>query len=178
MTRSVKRKSDRIIKASKPLECPDCDGVLRLRNRRGRFFYVCTNAPRCECVHAAHSDGRPTGIPGDRETRLARQYAHDLFNQLWKGESPPMSRSEAYEWLAAAMELPAKLAHIGRFDASACRKAVKLVRDYLAVAVAACVVLMVGCRSQPYVAAHAEYRAKPTTPEAGEMFAGVTIELR
>lgn len=178
MSRSPKRENERIIKSARPLDCPECDGELRLRNKRGRLFYVCTNAPKCQCVHAAHHDGRPTGTPGDRDTRLARQFAHDLFNQLWKGESPPMTRSEAYQWLADALQLPPKFAHIGRLDRPSCLKVVRLVREYLTAAVAACVLLLVGCRSQPQVSAHAEYRAKPIAPGAVEIVAGITIESR
>lgn len=174
----TKKHNERTAKNARPLECPDCDGELRLRLIRGRWFYACTNAPKCECVHAAHKDGRPTGIPGDRDTRLARQFAHDLFNQLWKGESPPMTRTEAYQWLAESMELPPKHAHIGRFDRVACLKVVRIVRQYLSAVAAACVLLFVGCRSQPQVSASVEYRAKPIAPEAGEIAAGFTFELR
>src|SRR4051812_16877242 len=59
-------------------KCPECGAVMNLRSspkykyRDGtdRPFYG--TIPACKCTHGAHPDGRPLGIPCNRETKDVR----------------------------------------------------------------------------------------------------------
>lgn len=107
------------------LACPDCGSEMRLRQSRYGTFYGCIRYPDCKAAHGAHADGRPLGIPANKETKEWRIKAHAAFDQLWK--TGGMKRKAAYRWMRDAMELSADEAHIGRFDIAACRKLITLV---------------------------------------------------
>jgi hypothetical protein len=49
-----------------------------------------------------------------------RAYTHNAFDKLWKDHI--YTRSEAYEWLAETMDLPAKKAHIAVFTEKQCNE--------------------------------------------------------
>lgn len=57
--------------------CP-CGARMRLiwGEKFKRWFYGCSEFPKCKNVHGAHPDGRPLGDPGDEETRRLRQALH------------------------------------------------------------------------------------------------------
>lgn len=59
----------------------------------------------------------------DPDLGLARSRAHDAFDRLWQSEQ--MTRSEAYEWLAAVMLLSKDETHIEQFNLEQCRKVVR-----------------------------------------------------
>ena len=59
-----------------------------------------------------------------------RGYTHNAFDKLWKNNY--MSRTEAYVWLAAEMNLPSAKAHIEFFDREQCYKVLDIVEDYFA----------------------------------------------
>lgn len=118
--------------------CPDCGAAMVLRDSIHGPFYGCKNYPRCKATHGAHkATGLPLGIPADAPTKRARQAAHALFDQLWKGKAlrgrhrshPEMDRREAYAWMAEAMGLTTDEAHIGRFDAAQCERLCELVLE-------------------------------------------------
>jgi hypothetical protein len=50
--------------------------------------------------------------------------AHRVFDRFWKEKGWP--RADAYIWLAHAMNMPEKDAHIGNFNAEQCRKVIRL----------------------------------------------------
>lgn len=59
-----------------------------------------------------------------------RALAHKVFDPLWNsGNRDGIStrRTEAYEWLARAMELSSAEAHISKFDIEQCRRSIELV---------------------------------------------------
>lgn len=58
-----------------------------------------------------------------------REIAHQYFDLLWKRKL--MTRSEAYQWLAQAMNLTAKEGHIKMLSTSQCMTLVELVVEYL-----------------------------------------------
>lgn len=91
---------------------------MALRNSRFGQFYGCTTFPICKGTHGAHPDGRPMGIPADKETRDARVKAHAAFDTLWKTNL--MKRTDAYRWVRKAMDLPADKAHISMFSKAQC----------------------------------------------------------
>jgi ssDNA-binding Zn-finger/Zn-ribbon topoisomerase 1 len=108
----------------KPLDCPECDGLLVLRESRYGPFYGCTRYPSCTAAHGAHkATGEPLGIPANKETKRLRMRAHDLFDEFWKGGR--MSRGRAYQWLQAYMEMTEGQAHIGRFTKEECLKLIQ-----------------------------------------------------
>ena len=111
--------------------CPECGGVMVLRDSRFGLFYGCRAYPRCKATHGAHRDtGLPLGIPADRETKVERQTTHALFDRLWQGDGASMRRHEAYAWMAARMGLEKDEAHIGRFGAGECQRMRALVAEH------------------------------------------------
>lgn len=119
-----------------------------LRRVNGSLFYGCTGYPECVVTHGAKKDGMPVGIPGDARTRAARQRAHESFDRLWLNapelyalpEDPAekvaairkirgVSRSRAYRWLAARLEMAEEECHIGRMDAFTCELVAKVCRS-------------------------------------------------
>ena len=103
------------------VNCGLCSSPMVLRDSvkyPGRRFWGCVRWPECDGAHGAHPDGRPLGIPGDRETCAARMRAHAAFDQLWKGGS--MSRQDAYRWMRRALGLSRKEGHIAMFNIEQC----------------------------------------------------------
>jgi hypothetical protein len=58
---------------------------------------------------------------------VARAAAHAAFDPVWK--SGRMSRSQAYKWLAAQMDLPPEDCHMEKFTVEQCRKVVEICHD-------------------------------------------------
>lgn len=105
--------------------CPRCKVPMRLRlTRRSvhlggplKRVWACTEVG-CDIVCGAHPDGTPMGVPGDHDTRRARQRAHAEFDAWWR--SLGISRSEAYAWLQRIMAKSVDDAHIARFTRLEC----------------------------------------------------------
>lgn len=95
-----------------------------LRHSQYGYFYGCSKYPECKGTHGAYANGTPKGIPGDKETRLARMAAHDAFDALWKTYG--MSRNESYRFLQRTMDMTPEEAHIGRFTKEQCAKLIAL----------------------------------------------------
>ncbi len=114
------------------LICADCGAQLQLRRtRQARMtpFYGCSRYPACQSAHGAHRDGRPKGVPGNKETRKARIRAHTVFDQLWKLDSPlgkaRLTRGQAYAWMRTQLGLTRAAAHIGNFDVAQCERLIQ-----------------------------------------------------
>lgn len=98
--------------------------VLRRHAEFGPFW-GCSRYPACRGIHGAHSDGRPKGIPANKETRQERIRAHEAFDVLWRNGY--LARGAAYKWLQEALGLEREEeCHIGRFDLATCRRVVSL----------------------------------------------------
>lgn len=106
---------------SVPLACPECGRDMRLRHSQFGLFYGCTGYPACRCVHGAHADGTPLGVPADLETRKARMRLHEAFDGLWKW-SGPFTRKEAYAILQDVTGLSVDDCHIAKFDRERCER--------------------------------------------------------
>lgn len=112
--------------------CPDCSKLMELRRSRFKnsWWYACPDWPSCQGCHGAHPDGKPLGKPANQETRNLRRAAHALFDPIYecypKGKQRREARWRAYMWLAYAMGVDIKLAHIGEFDADQCRQLIAL----------------------------------------------------
>lgn len=117
----------RFPEARTDLVCGDCGAPMEIRPSKYGCFYGCTRYPDCRGTHGAHSDGRPKGIPANKETREARIRAHRVFDQIWKGQH--MSRRDAYRWMREVMHLSHNEAHIGRFDSESCEKLIAFVYE-------------------------------------------------
>ena len=114
-----------------PLEtCPTCGPrtpVFLVNNEEiyGReygewpYAYLCEN---CESYVGLHpGTDLPLGKLADRQTRDARKGNKKLFFAMI--DQTGMNRSDAYQVLADAMEIPVGECHWGWFDAEQCRKA-------------------------------------------------------
>lgn len=112
-------------KARTDLVCGDCGAPMALCPSKYGVFYGCTRYPECRGTHGARPDGRPLGIPANKETREARIQAHYVFDQIWKNNY--MRRREAYKWLRLNMKVSHSEAHISRFDQEQCENLIKLV---------------------------------------------------
>jgi hypothetical protein len=99
---------------------------MRLYGGKFGLAYRC-GRDGCGGAHGAHPDGSPLGDPADLRTRRARTEAHDAFDRLWR--YGPLSRSEAYGWMAGVLGVPREEAHIGRLDRGACARLVAAVKD-------------------------------------------------
>jgi ssDNA-binding Zn-finger/Zn-ribbon topoisomerase 1 len=106
--------------------CGECGAEMKLRPSRYGHFYGCTRFPDCRGTHGAHADGRPLGIPADRETREARTHAHQVFDAFWRARG--LERNKAYGWLAARLGMSRAACHIARFNREDCRRLVKVVQ--------------------------------------------------
>lgn len=108
------------------LPCPECEGRLVLLLSKYGFFYGCINYPYCRATHEAHRNGKPMGEPADKTTRYWRVKAHRVFDQLYQGSNPLMTRDEAYAYLERLMKLPEEKAHISNFDVAQCQDLIDL----------------------------------------------------
>jgi hypothetical protein len=66
----------------------------------------------------------------DLELRRARIEAHDVFDQLWRGDNPPMRRSEAYLWLSQLLGLSRDETHMSQFSISQCKTVIAAVEKW------------------------------------------------
>jgi hypothetical protein len=101
---------------------------FKWKNGEGRRFYGCSRFPACRGIHGAHPDGRPLGIPGNAETKLARIAAHAEFNALYIERC--WNRRMAYSWLGQQLGLQkqeiGQKCHIAMFDIATCAKVVEI----------------------------------------------------
>lgn len=116
------------------LTCPECGApmVLRYSRKYERPFYGCSRYERTKCpgTHGAHPNGEPLGIPADCATKAARHELHLFFDQLWRGETRVMSRTQAYRWLERAIDASSRQeAHIGRFTIEECHHVLRILRE-------------------------------------------------
>lgn len=121
--------------------CPYCgsasehvDGTVLYPHRTDlaeKKFWRCRP---CDAFVGCHpGTPEPLGSLVNAALRTARAKTHDLFDQLWgRGaeifDNPPMTRKEAYAWLAAELVLEVDACHIGMFDLETCSKALAAVR--------------------------------------------------
>lgn len=113
-----------------PPGCPDCAGSMVFKPN-GPFgpYYRCLTS-RCPGAVASEPDGKVKGVPAPKATRDARIRAHAAFDPLWRGETAPMSRGEAYRWLARVLGFPARVCHIGHMDEASCARVLDAVQGF------------------------------------------------
>ena len=116
------------------LKCPECgaDMVLRTttkytyQNGSPRKFYGCSRFPACTAAHGAHPDGKPLGVPANKETKEARIAAHAAFDAIWKARG--LARKGGYKLLQQLMEMTPEQAHIGNFTKDQCELLIERIK--------------------------------------------------
>lgn len=91
----------------------------------GKRFWSCSP---CDAYVGSHQGGngtRPLGRLANAELRDWKQQAHTAFDPLWRDGG--MSRTEAYAWMAAALQIAVDRAHIGEFDVRQCQQLIAAV---------------------------------------------------
>ena len=92
-----------------------------------KYFYYCKE---CDAYVGCHPGTKnPMGTVANRRLRKLRNSCHNSFDKIWKDKH--LSRSQAYKWLAAELNIPPKQCHIGMFDEQACLKAIQKCNQYL-----------------------------------------------
>lgn len=87
------------------------------------MIYICSRYPNCDSYVGAHKNGRPLGVPANKEVRKSRMEAHAAFDVLWLRESPIrrfLDRTSAYLYLSYYMGRAKEITHIGMFTSKDC----------------------------------------------------------
>jgi hypothetical protein len=120
-----------------PTHCDNCCSVnIELTTNDkiyGRIYgdwpkiYYCND---CRAAVGCHPGTViPLGRMADRATRQLRTKAHEEFDKLW--QSGLMSRSKAYNWLAAALEIDPSQCHISWLSKDQLKDVATLSADYI-----------------------------------------------
>lgn len=110
------------------ISCPYCDKPARLVRGNAIYptrpdlfhkrFWQC--APCGAYVGCHQNTDKPLGRLANTVLRAAKIAAHASFDPLWK--SGELSRTEAYLWLAAKLNISAANCHIGMMDVEDCKR--------------------------------------------------------
>lgn len=125
-----------------PDHCCHCGSEVALKRHREvyeskmeygdwPFMYVCSN-PECGARVGLHPyTPFPLGSLATEETRNARKRCKAAFENLWRGPRAPMTRTEAYTWLARQLGIKVAECHWALFDVAMCERAKVLCVKYL-----------------------------------------------
>jgi hypothetical protein len=109
------------------LMCPNHNWMLvPLEYEKFGLSYVCGYPDCTVLVWKSTLTNAKRIVPGDHETRQARNKLHRLFDPLWE-EKVFKSRHRAYRWLADSLGLDVADCHIGYFSKELCDKAIQIV---------------------------------------------------
>lgn len=117
------------------IACPECGAEMVLRettkyfypNGDPRKFYGCSRWPECNSTHGAHPDGKPLGVPANKETKEARIAAHAAFDGHW--QELGLQRNEGYRLLRDIMGMSKEEAHIANFDKEQCQQLIDKIKQ-------------------------------------------------
>jgi zinc-finger-containing domain len=120
--------------------CPYCDQEAKLvmgsviyphrPDLRERYFWQCAPCDAYVGTHIGSADHKPFGRLCNANLRKLRQAVHREFDPIWRGGG--VSRSHAYQWLAAMLGISPADCHIGDFDDAMCERALEaLTRLYI-----------------------------------------------
>lgn len=114
-----------------PTDCPYCQSPVKAVENKVIFrkpfgewpyIYLCQNR-ECQAHVGMHPGTNiPLGTLANTATRKARVRAKDLFQGYLMGVCK-MTRSEAYGWLAARLNIPVASCHFAWFDLNTCNMA-------------------------------------------------------
>lgn len=122
-----------------PDACPNCSGPIEIVNNSviygGKAYgewpwALHCKSDVCDSFVGLHPfTGIPLGTLANKLTRAARKTAKALFNPLWENGGP-MTRDEAYAWLAQAMGIAdGEKCHIGWMDYRQCQRATRAILE-------------------------------------------------
>lgn len=103
--------------------------VFNLRSLKYPYFWGCSRFPECRGTHGAHPDGRPLGVPANKETREWRIKAHASFDTLWKCSQITMTRKKAYKLLGE--KLRKGEVHIEESSIAECQEIIRASEELL-----------------------------------------------
>ena len=121
--------------------CPYCSGQAKLVKGSVIYPHLPEHAAKnfwqckpCDAYVGCHMPSHwtqfkqdvPLGRLANSPLRRAKSEAHKAFDPIWR--TGPMSRREAYQWLAVQMGLPYDRTHIGEFDEKQCAKVIHAVK--------------------------------------------------
>lgn len=119
--------------------CPYCGTYAELvpdsevyARSYGSFVWRCAPCKAWVGVHRGSPQHAPLGRLANAELRILKMQAHDAFDRIWRaamtlrGYSKSKARFMTYQWLAAQMEMPMSLCHIGMFGEDQCREAITI----------------------------------------------------
>ena len=98
--------------------CPECTCLMKLDRNQFGLYYKCEMG--CRIYHKAHPDGKPLGVPADKETRQLRQQLHRLFEQWYHANR--LTKKQAYKRLAKLLNMSIRYCHISMFNKQDCLK--------------------------------------------------------
>jgi len=99
------------------------DSTIVYGSSYGNIYYCL----RCGNYVGVHKEtDKPLGLIADEQTRKARIYAHEIFDNLFK--SKLMTRHNSYKILQAIMDMSQDEAHISRFDKEQCGELINRLR--------------------------------------------------
>ena len=109
--------------------CPYCGGKATLTSSTvvygGKDYgpiYLCD--PCWAWVGCHQGTYKPLGRLANAELRTWKQAVHRTFDAIWK--RGPMTRKQAYAWLAKSLGIEEKDCHIGMFDVETCKRVITL----------------------------------------------------
>jgi hypothetical protein len=89
-------------------------------------FWSCKRCDAYVGCHPAQDRGGDASVPlgtlANAELRRKRSEAHAVFDLMWKSAGAPMTRQEAYAWLAEQMDIEAHACYIGSFNVRQCNQ--------------------------------------------------------
>lgn len=141
----MKTMRDALVSAGKlpTIKCPYCGRFAKLVNGLRIYknrpdlanlnFWLCEP---CDAYVGCHkptryngfSDCEPLGRLANAQLRKAKSAAHKTFDEIWK--SGRKTRTDAYMWLAAQLQISPDECHIGMFDVDMCNKVQAVCADY------------------------------------------------
>ena len=117
-----------------PILCPYCGAPVIFTSNAAVYGKEYGNGKcyKCTACDAYVSIHRGTDIPmgrlANQELRDLKIQCHALFDPIWKNKGP-VSREQAYSWLARALGIPPRECHFGWFDKPALLRCLEILRD-------------------------------------------------
>ncbi len=121
-----------------PMRCPYCGRQIVLRsadeiyheNPNHTMLYVCSRYPKCDAyARVVPGTKSPVSALANKSLRMLRSQAHYYFNQIF--QYGLLTKTEAYSWLAAVLDLPSEEAHIGFMREARCLQVIEKSKEYL-----------------------------------------------
>ena len=122
-----------------PSICPNCGGAVELVNNceiYGReygdwpFAYRCLEKTCNSYVGLHPKTDIPLGTLANKETRVARSQAKQMFLSVWEVNSLD-SKNSAYRWLAEKIGIDPPQCHFGWFGIPQCNRVIEVCKPFV-----------------------------------------------